>query len=381
MITIPGPIPIRIYPFFWLLICLIGWMSSNTLAGTFIWAVVIFFSVLIHEYGHALTAMAFGQKSHIELVGLGGVTVRQGPKQKLWKEFLIVFNGPLAGFMIYIIASQFRYVLEGDAPEWLKYTIFITMVANLFWTILNLLPIHPLDGGKLLSIILESFFGIAGVRAALLISSVLAIVVSVYFFLNQSLLGGALFIMLAFESYRAWQGVKQLSSHDANEELQAALKEAESSLHTGQDEKAQHELEQIREKTKEGIIYLNATELLAKIYAKQGKIKEAYELLAPLSDAISPESLKLQHQLAYQNGLLKAATELGDRTYQVYPGYETALTNALSYAVLGEVTPAVGWLQRAIKDGLPNLKTELSRTEFDSIRSLPLFRELENQHR
>lgn len=378
MITIPGRIPIRIYPFFWLLICLIGWLSSYTVTGTLIWAVVIFFSVLIHEYGHALTAIAFGQTAHIELVGLGGVTVRHGPRQKLWKEFIIVLNGPLAGFMIYVIASQFRYVLEGDAPDLLKYTIFITMIANLFWTIVNLLPIHPLDGGKLLSIILESIFGMAGVRAALLISSVLAIAVSVYFFLNQSLLGGALFVMLAFESYRAWQGSGQLSAQDDNEELQKALKEAETSLRSGEEEKAQHQLEQLRDKTKEGMIYLAATELLAKLYAKQGHTKEAYELLKPLDDALSPESLKLLHQLAYKNGHLKEAIELGDRAYQVYPGYETALTNAFSYALLGEVKPAVGWLKRAIGDGLPNLKAHLKRPEFDNIRSLPLFRELDS---
>ena len=42
---------------------MIGWLNSALILGTAIWAVVILVSVLIHEYGHALTAFVFGQES------------------------------------------------------------------------------------------------------------------------------------------------------------------------------------------------------------------------------------------------------------------------------------------------------------------------------
>ncbi|MBS0653626.1 MAG: stage IV sporulation protein FB, partial [Verrucomicrobia bacterium] len=61
MITIPGKIPISIYPTFWLFAALIGYMNSMSLIGTVIWIGIIFVSVLFHEFGHALTAWAFGQ--------------------------------------------------------------------------------------------------------------------------------------------------------------------------------------------------------------------------------------------------------------------------------------------------------------------------------
>ncbi|MCE2982169.1 MAG: M50 family metallopeptidase, partial [Parachlamydia sp.] len=97
MIYIPGKIPIRIFPFFWLLIVMIGWLNTQSIPETAIWAAVIFISVLIHEFGHALTAVAFGQEAEISLVGLGGLTKREGPTLAKWKDFIIVLNGPLAG--------------------------------------------------------------------------------------------------------------------------------------------------------------------------------------------------------------------------------------------------------------------------------------------
>ena len=54
MIVIPGRIPIAIHPFFWLLAAIIGWMNSGSFFGMLVWIGIIFFSVLIHEFGHAL---------------------------------------------------------------------------------------------------------------------------------------------------------------------------------------------------------------------------------------------------------------------------------------------------------------------------------------
>ncbi|MBM3191343.1 MAG: stage IV sporulation protein FB, partial [Chlamydiae bacterium] len=91
-------IPIRISPMFWLTAAIIGWINSQSLIGTVIWIVIIFVSILVHEYGHALMARAFGQFPRIELVAFGGVTYPEGPAISLGKEFLVVLNGPLFSF-------------------------------------------------------------------------------------------------------------------------------------------------------------------------------------------------------------------------------------------------------------------------------------------
>src|SRR3972149_11388238 len=105
MIRIPGKIPIIIHPTFFIIAALIGYINSFSLIGTLIWIGIILVSVIIHEFGHALTALIFGQKPRIELVALGGLTYHEGGGLPYWKQFIIVFDGPLFGFFLFIFAS------------------------------------------------------------------------------------------------------------------------------------------------------------------------------------------------------------------------------------------------------------------------------------
>ena len=62
MISIPGKIPIKITPAFLIFASIIGFLNSGTVMGTMIWFGIILVSVLIHEMGHALAALAFGKR-------------------------------------------------------------------------------------------------------------------------------------------------------------------------------------------------------------------------------------------------------------------------------------------------------------------------------
>lgn len=361
------------------MIVLIGWSNSGSIVGLLIWGLVILFSVIVHEYGHALTALAFGQEAQIELIAFGGVTHRKGPKLKAWKEFVIVLNGPLAGFLL----SMAAYVLlkqMGQQPSILLYIVEVTWIANLFWTVLNLLPIYPLDGGHLLRIILESIFGVRGMRFAFIVSALLALFTSYILFTTyHSLIGGALFLMLAYESYRSWQSSRYISTQDNDEILQQKYEDAESDFKIGNMESAKRKFEDIRLEAVRGTIYLTATELLAHIYAKEGRMEEAYKMLLPHKNDLSLDSLRLLQESAYRSGAFRDAAHVGNRLYQNHPNYESALMNALSYSLLGEVRPCVGWLQRAIKDGLPKPIIVLHREEFDGIRNASEFKDLERK--
>ncbi len=123
------------------------------------------------------------------------------------------------------------------------------------------------------------------------------------------------------------------------------------------------------------MIDIAAAQYQANLLAEQGKFKEAYELLEPLKKQLEPEAIRLLHQLAYRTGNYQEVISLGNRVYQDYPNYETALINAFSYSLLGQAVPAIGWLQGAVREGLPNPETILHQHEFDKIRDTPAFQD------
>lgn len=372
MISIPGRIPIHIFPFFWFLILMIGWLNSSSILGTIIWSVVILFSVIIHEYGHALTALVFGQRAEINLVGLGGLTKRQGPKLAHWKEFIIVLNGPLAGFMIFILAY---YLLDflGEKNSMMIYALEVAINVNLFWTLLNLLPVLPLDGGHLLRILLEGTFGIRGLKLAFLISIVLASLIGIYFFLIQQVLMGALFLMLAFESYRAWADIRGMAPQDTDQQLQNLIQEGVEELQHGHLQEAFAKFSSVRHQAPKGMLYVTATQYAARILTEQGNLKLAYDWLYPLKNRLSIDYLRLLQQLAYRIQEWDAAVQIGQQTYQQEPSIETALINAFSYAIMGKAPPAIGWLRCAVQLGLPNVQKVIEKREFDAIRDSDAF--------
>lgn len=367
MISIPGRIPVLIFPFFWFLILMIGWLNSMSLLGTIIWSAVIFVSILIHEYGHALTALMFGQRAEINLVGLGGVTKREGPKLAKWKEFLIVLNGPLAGLLTFVVAYFFLdYVTEKKTT--LFYALQVAVEVNLFWTLLNLLPVLPLDGGQLFRIILESVFGLRGLKFAFLISIILAAVIGLYFFLIQQIFMGALFFLLGFESYRAWDDVKTITPQDEDEQLQSMMKEGIEELKRGKPQEALEKFSYIRQQALKGMLYVNATQYAAHILAEQGHFKQAYQWLYPVKNRISVDYLHLLQQLAYRLQEWEDAVKIGEQVYQQDPTADTALINAFSCAIMGKAVPTVGWLRSAVQLGTPEIQKLIEKREFDAIR-------------
>lgn len=372
MISIPGRIPIRIFPFFWLLIVIIGWLNSASILGTAIWSAVILISVLIHEYGHALTALAFGQQVEINLVGLGGLTKRQGSKLERWKEFLIIFNGPLAGLITFFLAYQLLGFVNEKRPI-LIYALEVAINVNLFWTLLNLLPVLPLDGGHLLRVLLEGAFGLRGLKAAFFLSIILASLIGLYFFTIQQILMGALFLMLAFESYRAWSDIKGMTAEDNNQQLQNVMREGLEKLKEGHAQEALAKFSFVREQAPKGVLYVNATQYAARILAEEGNFKQAYLWLYPLKNRLSVDYLRLLQQLAYRLQEWEEAVKMGEQAYQQEPAIEPALINALSYAIMGKATPAVGWLRCAIQLGLKNIEKIIEKREFDAIRDSEAF--------
>ena len=204
MMKLGGKIPFSVYPTFWIFAALIGYVNSGSLVGIVIWMGVIFVSVLFHELGHALTALLWGRYPRIELVALGGLTYHDGERLPLWKQFMIVFNGPLFGFFLFLIAT-FLLGVPLLQQGLMGTSLVIMQGVNLIWTVLNLLPILPLDGGQLLRITLTAFFGPKALRYTLLISFVFALLISLTAFLFNQMFFGAFLFLFAFQSFTAWK--------------------------------------------------------------------------------------------------------------------------------------------------------------------------------
>ncbi len=379
MITLPGRIPITIQPLFWLIAFFIGWMWTYTLMGALLSVGIICFSVLFHEFGHALTAQFFGQKARIELAAFGGFTYREGRKLKLWEEFIVVFNGPIAGFLLFVVAYLIQKNVAITQPN-LAQAVRFTLLANLFWTIINLVPVLPLDGGHLLSIILESIFGFKGIKIAIIVGIAIAVAISITCFAIGQFFVGALFLILTFESFRSLRYYKLFNEKDRDVELQEMVKEADADYQAGHTDLALEKLTTVRARAPEGILNTMATQVMAEIYRNQERYDEAYQLLLPIESTLSGNSLALLHFLAYMAGDFKKVLSLGNKCYQDNPSYDTALINALANGALAHVEAAVGWLECALREGLPSISQAIKRAEFDPIRQDPRFVTFQQSH-
>jgi stage IV sporulation protein FB len=250
------------------------------------------------------------------------------------------------------------------------------VTVNIFWTILNLLPILPLDGGHLVRIIFEGIFGLRGLKFAMLLSVILAAFVGSYFFFVQQVFMGALFFMLGFESYRNWQEMKNVSTEDSDTNLRELLQSGVEQLKNGFSDQALETFRSIRQKAPKGMLYVAATQYGARVLSEQGNYKKAYDWLLPLKNRLSQEYVHVLQQLAYRLQNWEEAASIGLQSYQQEPTADTAFLNALCYAIMGKEKPAVGWLHNAVQLGLPNVEEALKRREFDAIRDTEGFKHI-----
>ncbi|KPK33566.1 MAG: hypothetical protein AMS24_00815 [Chlamydiae bacterium SM23_39] len=367
MLRFNAKIPISIHPFFWVLAGLIGWLNSSSITGILIWVLVIVFSVLFHEFGHALTAKFFGLHPRIDLVAMGGVTTYERKDLKFYKQFLIVLNGPLFGFLLFLVATFILY-LNFFQNIYIVSFLKITQIVNIFWSIVNILPVLPLDGGQLIRIALEAAFGVKGFKMSLLVGMVVALGFSVYFFIRGAFLIGAIFFLFGFQSFDAWRKSKFLTSADRDVRMGDLLERGEKALKEGKKEKAVSIFEKIRSFHKRGMIYDSATYFLAMLANERGDKELAYNLLLDIKEDLSPDSKCLFHVLSYEHKNYEDVIELSSECYQMNPSADVALINAKAFAFLKKAKEAGGWLNAASQYEDVDINEILKEEAFKEVR-------------
>jgi Zn-dependent protease len=230
--------PVRIHPLFWVVGFVLGFNGDGDGIGILVWMLVLLVSILIHELGHAVMIRRYGRPAHIVLYMMGGLAIEGDdqpysswsshssssfgrPSRTPAEQIIISFAGPAAGFIlaafvivgvlasggqIYFVASPpFIQAELGGAladNDNLRSLVFYLLFFNIFWGLVNLLPVFPLDGGQIamqLLIVNDSWGGtIKALWLSVIVGGAVAVVAA---FMFQSLFVAMLFASLAVSNY------------------------------------------------------------------------------------------------------------------------------------------------------------------------------------
>ncbi|MET0594932.1 MAG: M50 family metallopeptidase, partial [Polyangiaceae bacterium] len=147
-------VPVRIASSFWLIGILFGMQdvgSANTgkvIRDALTWMAIVLVSVLLHEFGHATAARVFGAEPSITLHALGGLTQFEARGMSRLQRWVVSFAGPAVGLLlgtaVYVAAKSFPHGREVEA------IVGMVLWVNIGWSLINLLPVLPFDGGQML---------------------------------------------------------------------------------------------------------------------------------------------------------------------------------------------------------------------------------------
>jgi Zn-dependent protease len=152
-------IPVKVEASF-LLVLLMASARSSDVSMIAEWGLVVFFSILIHELGHAFAGRAFGLEPQITLYAMGGLTswADNRKEMKPSQSILISLAGPFSGLLLGGLVFLLQPFYEGDSFL-MSVAISDLLWINIAWSIFNLFPILPLDGGHVLESVEEWWRG------------------------------------------------------------------------------------------------------------------------------------------------------------------------------------------------------------------------------
>ena len=227
-------VPVRVHPWFWIVSLLFGLGGGKAdPLNTLVWVAVVFASIIVHEMGHALLQRWYGGHPRITLYSFGGLAACDDCDRSPRSQILISLAGPLAGFLLAAIvvgllaaAGRVEGFQLGLRPvEWRLFDqhhaeLHGTYVArdaiiadllwvNIFWGILNLLPIYPLDGGRIAREVFTLGNPRRGIIQSLWLSVIAAGAVAVLSFSHERIYMAVMFAILGYGSYQTLRAYEQ----------------------------------------------------------------------------------------------------------------------------------------------------------------------------
>jgi Zn-dependent protease len=215
-------IPVRVHPLFWLAALLLG--MNQPPRALLIWVPVVFVSILVHEMGHALVIRQFGWWPSILLYTFGGLAMYNPTRRDPRKQMVISLAGPAAGFLLagaliaffklrghpvtFLVGAPYGIIaIPPDlGSQSMNVLIYDLLTVNIWWGLMNLLPVYPLDGGQFLYALLETLQVPDSLVKSLWVSIFTGAAVAVYAVARMhDFYIAALFGYLAFTSFQTLQ--------------------------------------------------------------------------------------------------------------------------------------------------------------------------------
>lgn len=288
-------IPIRVEPFFFFALLMLGYLSFPEPVLIATWVAIGSVSILLHEMGHAVAFRLYGIHPRVVLHGFGGLTSGQGSLTPA-RSIVVSLAGPLSALILLGLPSLYLEATNafpnGYGPAILTQLVFI----NVGWSLLNLVPILPLDGGNVMASVIDLAAPGKGMRAAQIASVVVAG-------------GGAL---LAFSAGPQWFFIAIFLAMFAamnvaglrrvpDDAVTDGLTEAHRALVAGQPQRAAQLARGVLQQRPAAAVAQWATELLAWASLLSGDVRGAQQVAGTLPGS-HPPSRALQGSLALAAG-------------------------------------------------------------------------------
>ncbi len=243
--------PVRVTWLFWAVSAAFGYNRARGYHATFsmaeipsnfamlllIWVFVTFVSILVHELGHALAFRFFGVDAEIVLYQMGGVAIpgaglvwsRQGRRTRLthFDSFIVSAAGPAIQILLAVLVALVAFGcginvemlslfadwtgMQLPAPPPIGNAYVYCMVnflvsASLWWAVLNLLPVFPLDGGQIARHIIGMVTGRDGLREACMLGMIAGALIAIWMYQTLHQPFAALFFAsLAYSNFQTLQ--------------------------------------------------------------------------------------------------------------------------------------------------------------------------------
>ncbi len=159
-------IDVYIHATFLLIIGWVGlsaWLQTRSLVGTLegiLFTLVLFGCVVLHEFGHALTARRYGIKTRdITLYPIGGVARLERMPDKPIQELWVALAGPAVNVVIAGVLFVWMLV-SGTLASLTSFSLTSgpvierLLMVNVSLALFNMLPAFPMDGGRVLRALL-----------------------------------------------------------------------------------------------------------------------------------------------------------------------------------------------------------------------------------
>ncbi len=221
-----GGIDVRIHVTFLLLLAVLAsfYGAHGGAAGAtqaLIFVLLVFLCVLLHEFGHAFAAQAYGIKTaDITLLPIGGVARMERLPEKPTQELVVAIAGPLVNVVIALVilavlgvTGRLDFGIFYDARRFT--VIWALLYTNVMMVVFNLIPAFPLDGGRVLRALLATRLNyVHATQIAATIGQALALAMGLFAFYRGPylLILIAVFIYMGAESESSFVQMRYATS-------------------------------------------------------------------------------------------------------------------------------------------------------------------------